>query len=93
MRETLLKGVGFGLTSGVITTLGIIVGLYTGTHSKLAVLAGMIVLALADALSDAMGIHISEEAEGEHTAKEVWEVLPAIADRMIFLQDFVHCSK
>lgn len=73
MRETLLKGLGFGLTSGVITTLGIIVGLHAGTHSKLAVLAGMVVLSIADAMSDAIGIHISEEAEGEHAAKEIWE--------------------
>ncbi len=73
MKETLLKGVGFGLTSGVITTLGIIVGLHAGTHSWLAVLAGMLVLAIADALSDAIGIHISEEAEGEHATKEIWE--------------------
>jgi VIT1/CCC1 family predicted Fe2+/Mn2+ transporter len=73
MKETLLKGVGFGLTSGVITTLGVIVGLHAGTHSKLAVLAGILVLAVADALSDAVGIHISEEAEGEHATREIWE--------------------
>lgn len=73
MKATLLKGIGFGLTSGVITTLGIIVGLYADTHFKPVVLAGMIVLAIADAMSDAIGIHISEEAEGEHAAKEIWE--------------------
>jgi len=74
MRSVLWKGVGFGLTSGVITTLGVIVGLHAGTHSKLAVLAGIVVLAIADALSDAIGIHVSEEAEMEHTTKEIWEV-------------------
>jgi len=68
----LWKGVGFGLTSGVITTLGVIVGLHSGTLSKLAVVVGIIVLAVADALSDAMGIHVSEEAEMEHTTKELW---------------------
>ncbi len=73
MRSVLWKGFGFGLTSGVITTLGMIIGLHSGTHSKLAVEAGIIVLAMADALSDAMGIHISEEAEMEHTTKELWE--------------------
>ena len=73
MRSVLWKGVGFGLTSGVITTLGVIIGLHSGTHSKLAVLAGIVVLSIADALSDAMGIHVSEEAEMEHTTKEVWE--------------------
>ncbi|MFQ6086439.1 MAG: hypothetical protein ACE5OV_00175 [Candidatus Bathyarchaeia archaeon] len=73
-RKVLWKGVGFGLTSGVITTLGVIVGLHSGTHSKLAVIVGIIILAIADALSDAIGIHVSEEAEMEHTTKELWQV-------------------
>ena len=73
MRSVFRKGVGFGLTSGVITTLGIMIGLHSGTHSKLAVLVGIIVLAIADALSDAIGIHVSEEAEMEHTTKELWQ--------------------
>jgi VIT1/CCC1 family predicted Fe2+/Mn2+ transporter len=90
MKETLLKGLGFGLTSGVITTLGIIVGLHAGTHSRLAVLAGMIVLAVADALSDAIGIHISEEAEGEHATKEIWEAtLFAFSSKFTFTLTFV----
>lgn len=90
MKETWLKGVGFGLTSGVITTVGIIVGLHAGTHSKLAVLAGMVVLAIADAFSDAIGIHISEEAEGEHTTKEIWEAtLFTFSSKFAFTLTFV----
>ena len=73
-KKVLWKGVGFGLTSGVITTLGVTIGLHSGTHSRLAVMVGIIVLAIADALSDAMGIHVSEEAEMEHTTKEILEV-------------------
>ena len=68
-----MKGIGFGLTSGAITTLGLIVGLHSGTQSELAVMAGVVVLAFADALSDAVGIHVSEEAEGEHSPEELWE--------------------
>ena len=67
------KGFGFGITSGVITTLGVIVGLHSGTQSKLAVLVGVLVLAVADALSDAIGIHVSEEAENKHTPQELWQ--------------------
>ncbi|UCG36048.1 MAG: hypothetical protein JSV64_05310 [Candidatus Bathyarchaeota archaeon] len=73
MRITFRKGAGFGTTSGVITTLGLIAGLNTGTQSTIAVLAGIVVLAVSDALSDAMGIHVSEEAEDEHSAREIWE--------------------
>lgn len=73
LSKGLWKGVGFGLTSGVITTLGVIIGLHSGTQSRLAVLVGIAVIAVADAFSDAMGIHISEEAENEHSPKELWE--------------------
>ena len=68
-----MVGLSFGLTSGIITTMGMMVGLHSSTHSTLAVLGGIIAIAVADAFSDAMGIHISEEAEGVHTSKEVWE--------------------
>ena len=72
MKDSLRKGVSFGLTSAVITTLGLIVGLHSGTHSRIVVLAGILTIAVADAFSDALGIHISEEAENAHTAKEIW---------------------
>ena len=72
MRHSLEVGASFGLTSGVITTLGLIVGLYAGTQSKLAVVGGVVTIAIADALSDALGIHISEESENKHTPKEIW---------------------
>ncbi|MBN1258551.1 hypothetical protein JXA05_02230 [Candidatus Peregrinibacteria bacterium] len=73
MKLSYLKGVSFGLTSGVITTLGMMVGLQAGTHSKLAVLGGILTIAVADAFSDALGIHISEESENQHTVREIWE--------------------
>ncbi len=72
MKDSLRKGVSFGLTSAVITTLGLIVGLHSGTHSRIVVLAGILTIAVADAFSDALGIHISEEAENAHTTKEIW---------------------
>jgi len=68
----LTTGISFGLTSGVITTLGLMVGLHAGTHSKLIVLGGILTIAIADAFSDALGIHISEESENAHTGKQIW---------------------
>ena len=73
MKRSIKKGFGFGLTSGVITTLGMMVGLNASTHSKLAVIGGIIAIAIADAFSDAVGIHISEESENKHTPREIWE--------------------
>jgi len=72
MKCWLRTGVAFGLTSAVITTLGLMVGLHSGTHSKIVILAGILTIAIADAFSDALGIHVSEEADNTHTAKQIW---------------------
>jgi VIT1/CCC1 family predicted Fe2+/Mn2+ transporter len=77
-------GIHFGLTSGVITTLGLMVGLNSGTHSTLAVVGGIITIAVADAMSDALGIHIAKEAENQHSHREVW-----IATISTFVAKFV----
>ncbi len=73
VRHSLKIGFSFGLTSGIITTLGLMVGLHSGTHSKTVVVGGILTIAVADAISDALGIHFSEESEGIHCAKEIWE--------------------
>lgn len=72
MDHSLKIGFSFGVTSGIITTLGMMVGLHSGTHSQLVVVGGIVTIAVADAFSDALGIHISEEAENVHTDREVW---------------------
>ena len=72
MKHWLRTGISFGLTSAVITTLGLMVGLHSGTHSRIVVLAGILTIAIADAFSDALGIHVSEEADNTHTAKQIW---------------------
>lgn len=90
MKASYLKGISFGLTSGIITTLGMMVGLYSGTQSKLAVLGGVLTIAIADAFSDALGIHVSEEASNKTTYKEVWEsTFSTFAAKFIFAMTFV----
>ncbi len=73
MKGSIRTGVSFGLTSGIITTLGIMVGLDAGTGLRLAVIGGILTVAIADAFSDALGIHISEESSRRNGHKEVWE--------------------
>lgn len=77
-------GLFFGATSGVITTIGLIVGLNSGTKSITAVLGGILVIAVADAMSDALGIHLAEEADPNTTHHHVWS-----ATIMTFLTKFV----
>ena len=65
-------GLYFGATSGVITTIGLITGLNAGTGSVVAVLGGIFVIAIADSMSDALGIHLAEESNPETTHGHVW---------------------
>jgi len=78
MMERIMKnkgartGIFFGATSGVITTIGLIAGLNAGTQSLVAVLGGILVVAVADAMSDALGIHLAQEADPESTNEHIW---------------------
>lgn len=73
LKESIKSGFGFGLTSGIITTLGLIIGLHAGSHSKKVIIGGILTIAIADAFSDALGFHIAKESENRHTSKEIWE--------------------
>ncbi len=90
MKHSLKTGFSFGFTSGIITTLGLMVGLHSGTHSKLVVIGGVLVIAIADSLSDALGIHLSEESENKHTTKEIWEAtLSTFLSKFAFTLTFI----
>jgi len=90
MKLSIRKGFYFGLTSGIITTLGLIVGLHSGTHSKFIILGGILAIAIADAFSDALGIHISEESENKHTTKEIWEsTISTFFSKFVFALTFI----
>ena len=82
-----IKGISFGLTSGIITTLGLIVGLDSATGSTSVIIGGILAIAIADAFSDALGIHISEEAMNKHSDREVWE-----ATIFTFIAKFIFSS-
>jgi|TARA_Y100000310_G_scaffold345277_1_gene463348 VIT1/CCC1 family predicted Fe2+/Mn2+ transporter len=85
MNHSTKTGFSFGITTAVITTLGLMVGLNSGTNSQLAVIGGILTIAIADAFSDALGIHISEESEGKHTVKEIWQSTGAtFLTKMVF---------
>ena len=90
MKHSIKTGFSFGLTSGIITTLGLMVGLSAGTHLKLAVIGGILTIAVADAFSDALGIHISEESENKHTTREIWEsTISTFFSKFIFALTFL----
>lgn len=83
-------GLFFGATSGVITTIGLIVGLNSGTRSMTAVLGGILVIAVADAMSDALGIHLAEESDPATSHGHVWSAtITTFITKFVFSISFV----
>lgn len=90
MKTSWKTGISFGLTSGVITTLGLMVGLHSGTHSRAVVISGILTIAIADAMSDALGIHVSEESKNSVPVSQVWEAtLATFAAKFVVSATFV----
>ncbi len=90
MSKSIKKGFSFGLASGVITTLGLIIGLHASTGSKMVIIGGILVIAIADAMSDALGIHLAEESSGSHSHREVWQAtIATFLSKFIFALTFV----
>ncbi|MBT3704397.1 hypothetical protein HOG17_01300 [Candidatus Peregrinibacteria bacterium] len=92
VKKAWMKGFGFGLTSGIITTLGMMVGLNAGTHSKVAVIGGILLIAIGDSLADAMAVHVSEESiRGKNDGlKDVWvATFSTLIFKVIFASIFV----
>ena len=82
-------GIVFGATSGVITTTGLLTGLYAGTGSVTAVMGGILVIAVADAMSDALGIHLAEEADPAATTSHIWAAtIATFLSKFIFAASF-----
>lgn len=71
MNNDLKIGMGFGLTSAIITTLGLMMGLQSASESKMILIGGILTIAVADAFSDALGIYAAEESEGNFSKKQL----------------------
>lgn len=54
----------FGSTAAIITNISLIVGLGSARASKGPILGSLLTIALADNISDSLGIHLYKETEG-----------------------------
>jgi len=90
MDLSVKRGFSFALVSGIITVLGIMVGLNSTTHSELIVIGGIVVLAISDSLSDSFGIHVSEESRKGRSQKSVWKAtFAAFLTKFIVVLTFI----
>ena len=50
---------GFGISSGISTMMGLLVGFYATNASKMVILSALLSLIISDPISDSYGIYIS----------------------------------
>ena len=53
----------FGSTSAVVTSMGLIIGLGTATTRTATIVSGLLIVAVADNITDSLSIHVYQEAE------------------------------
>lgn len=53
-----------GATAAIITSMGLVAGLNQGAGARASVITGLLIIAIADNVSDSLGIHIYKESEG-----------------------------
>ncbi|MFT4310914.1 MAG: hypothetical protein ACMXYC_04765 [Candidatus Woesearchaeota archaeon] len=88
MDESIRKGIAYGITSAVITTLGLFIGLSATQASKNILIGGVLSIAIADALSDAMGLHVAEESTKKHN--KIWyQTFAAFATKLLVGLTFI----
>jgi VIT1/CCC1 family predicted Fe2+/Mn2+ transporter len=57
------RNISFGSSSAVITSLAIIIGLSNTINPKVNVITALLIIAIADNVSDSFGIHVHQESE------------------------------
>lgn len=53
-----------GATAAIITSLGLIAGLAQNSGNRSGIIAGVLIIAIADNIADSLSVHIYKEAEG-----------------------------
>ncbi len=58
-----LRWISFGSPSAIVTSMALIAGLNAATSAKTTVLASLLIIGLADNLTDSLSVHIYQESE------------------------------
>jgi VIT1/CCC1 family predicted Fe2+/Mn2+ transporter len=79
----------YGATAGIVTSLALIVGLDAATATEAAIVSGLLIVALADNLTDALSIHIFQESERLEAREAFRTTLTNVGTRLFISLTFV----
>jgi len=58
-----LRGLSFGGTAALVTSMGLVVGFDAVTAAKSTIISGLFIVGLADNLTDSLSVHVYQESE------------------------------
>jgi hypothetical protein len=67
-----IGNVSFGGTAAIVTSVALVFGLDAATATKSTIVSGLLIVALADNLTDALSMHIYQESERRLTTREAF---------------------
>jgi len=79
----------FGGTAAIVTNMALIIGLDAATATRSAMVSGLLIVAVADNLSDSLSIHIYQEAERLESREAFRSTLTNFATRLLVSLTFV----
>lgn len=84
-----LTSLSYGGTAAIVTSMSLVVGLDTAMGSRAALVSSLLVVALADNLSDSLAIHMYQEAERLAPRRALRSTLLNFVVRLLVATTFV----
>jgi VIT1/CCC1 family predicted Fe2+/Mn2+ transporter len=79
----------YGSTAAIVTSLGLIVGFGAASVSRSAIVSSLLIIALADNITDSLSIHIYQESENLEAGAAIRATLTNFAARLLAALSFV----
>ncbi|HET7651240.1 MAG TPA: hypothetical protein VFL15_11130 [Gammaproteobacteria bacterium] len=82
-----VRSFSYGGTAAIVTSMSLVMGLNAAMASRTAIIAGLLIIAIADNLTDSLSIHIYQESERLESRRAFVTTLANYAARLL-----VSCS-
>ena len=91
MKEHLskLSNYSFGSTSGIITNISLVIGLGSVNVSKVAIIGSLLVIGVADNISDSLGVHMYKESEAAGLKESLISTIGNFMSRLVISLSFI----
>lgn len=79
----------YGGTAGIVISMSLIIGLYAASATRVAIVSGLLIVAIADNLTDALSIHIYQESQRLEPRQAFRLTLSNFGTRLLISLSFV----